>query len=86
MEDLLIFFRWFFPAMWQFFKIPFPLLGMTVGQVLIASSAVVFSFSLLGMLLRVSIGSMNTGASGFFKHDPNVTVTTSKGIEFDHYY
>jgi len=55
MEDLLIFFRWFFPAMWQFFKIPFPLLGMTVGQVLIAASCVVFSFSLLGMLLRVSI-------------------------------
>ena len=58
MEDLLIFFRWFFPAMWQFFKIPFPLLGMTVGQVLIAASCVVFSFSLLGMLLRVSIGNI----------------------------
>ena len=62
MEDLLTFFRWFFPAMWQFFKIPFPLLGMTVGQVLIAASCVVFSFSLLGMLLRVSISGRQLSA------------------------
>lgn len=56
MEYLFRFFEWFFPAIWEFFKLPFPFMGMTIGQFGIGCSLIVFSFSLLGLMLSVRLG------------------------------
>lgn len=56
MKYLFDFFEWFFPAIWAFFKLPFPFMDMTIGQFGIGCSLIVFSFTLLGMMLSVRIG------------------------------
>jgi len=56
MSYLMQFFEWFFPAIWEFFKLPFPFLDMTIGQFGIGCSLIVFSLTLLGMMLSVRLG------------------------------
>jgi len=56
MKHLIQFFEWFFPAIWEFFKLPFPFLDMTIGQFGIGCSLIVFSLTLLGMMLSVRLG------------------------------
>lgn len=47
MRDLIAFFHDVFPALWDFFNIEFPLLGMTVFQVLIASIFISLGFRVI---------------------------------------
>jgi len=58
MKYLMQFFEWFFPAIWEFFKLPFPFLDMTIGQFGIGCSLIVFSFTLLSMMLSVRLGGL----------------------------
>lgn len=55
MENLTTFFSWFFSAIWNFFKIPFPMLEMTIGQVLLGASCFYFAFRLLNLMLSVRV-------------------------------
>ena len=56
MDELFAFFKMFFPSIWEFFKLPFPFMGMTIGQFGIGCSVIVFSFSVLGLILSVRLG------------------------------
>lgn len=55
MDNLTTFFLWFFSAIWDFFKIPFPMLEMTIGQVLLGASCFYFAFRLLNLMLSVRV-------------------------------
>lgn len=54
MSDLLLFFRRVIPAIWDFFNIEFPLLGMTVFQVGIACIFISIGFRLIDFVLHDS--------------------------------
>ena len=56
MEYLIKFFKMFFPAVWEFFKLPFPFLDMTIAEFGIGCSLIVFSLYVLGMVLSVRFG------------------------------
>lgn len=57
MDNLLSFFGWFFDAIWEFFKIPFPGLDMTIGAVFIAATCFYFGFRLLSLMFNTTTSS-----------------------------
>lgn len=52
MEDMVSFFKSFFPSIAGFFNIEFPMLGLTVLQVLLGVSFMSFSILLLSLILK----------------------------------
>lgn len=57
MSDLLDFFTSIFGALWDFFNIEFPLLGMSVFQVLMAALFLHLAIKLIVQLLKGDEGS-----------------------------
>lgn len=57
MSDLLNFFTSVFSALWDFFNIEFPLLGMSVFQVLMAALFIHLGLKLIAQLLKGDEGS-----------------------------
>ena len=54
MSNVLMFFSWFFDAIWGFFTIPFPGLDMSIGAVLVGLTCFYFAFRLLALMFTTT--------------------------------